>query len=197
MSGIPISISKLTDHSVARSSCFRVFEGQRTLRTQWWIRFPALSIAVDHFRLSVQTSLGFQSHYPPQQQRSQRRPRSPPLSSRPPQLRLAKNRMRMNKPHTHRGCSRSSQSPKRQPQQSTSSASSAPVTSAPSAMTFTRPLTHREQELLAHLDRLTQTLHTLRSIGSFCQIKNTSPVSSGAVFITSQARISSGHSSSA
>ena len=75
------------------------------------IRIIPLKSIYDHglFRLSApsQTLLGFQSHYPPQQRSS------PPNSSL--QISTTKNRMRMNKPHAHPGCSHSSQSPKRNP----------------------------------------------------------------------------------
>ena len=54
--------------------------------------------------------------------------------------------------------------PQAQPQQQAApSTESAQVKSAPPALTFTRPLTHREQELLAHLDRLKFFLATAPS----------------------------------
>lgn len=54
--------------------------------------------------------------------------------------------------------------PQAQPQQTAPSNESVPGKSASStALTFTRPLTHREQELLAHLDRLKFFLATAPS----------------------------------
>ena len=69
---------------------------------------------MDHFAYQPpsQTLLGFQSHYLPHSGSTRSDdPVPPPLPSRSPQPRLARNRMQMNKPYTHQGCSHSSQSP--------------------------------------------------------------------------------------
>jgi len=123
------------------------------------------SMTMDHlaYQPPSQTSLGFQSHYPPQRQHSQRRP-SPPTSS----LQISTTSVSQEQDADEQTAHPSRMQPQfplphAQPQQPASSAESAPVKSAPSAMTFTRPLTHREQELLAHLDRLKFFLATAPS----------------------------------
>lgn len=110
-----------------------------------------------------QTSLGFQPHYPPQRQSSQRRPS--PTSS----LQISTTAVSQEQDADEQTAHPSRMQPQfplpqAQPQQSAPTTESAPVKQAPSsAVTFTRPLTHREQELLAHLDRLKFFLATAPS----------------------------------
>ena len=121
------------------------------------------SMTMDHmvYQPPSQTSLAFQTHYPPQRQSSQRRPS--PTSS----LQITTTTISQEQDadeQTAHPSRMQPQFPPPQPQHSAPSTESAPQKSAPfSALTFTRPLTHREQELLAHLDRLKFFLATAPS----------------------------------
>ena len=122
------------------------------------------SMNVDHlaYQPPSQTSLGFQPHYPPQRQPSQRRPS--PTSS----LQISTTSVSQEQDADEQTAHPSRMQPQfplpqAQAQQPGPSTESGSIKSASSAMTFTRPLTHREQELLAHLDRLKFFLATAPS----------------------------------
>jgi transcription factor STE12 len=117
---------------------------------------------MDHmvYQSPSHTSLAFQTHYAPQRQPSQRRPS--PTSSL--QISTTVSQEQDADEQTAHPSRMQPQFPLpqaqlQQPGPSTESAKPAP----PSALTFTRPLTHREQELLAHLDRLKFFLATAPS----------------------------------
>ena len=123
------------------------------------------SMTMDHmvYQPPSHTSLVFQSHYPPQRQSSQRR--SSPTSSL--QISTASVSQEQDADEQTAHPSRMQPQfplPQSQPHQSAQSVDPSPVKSVPpSVLTFTRPLTHREQELLAHLDRLKFFLATAPS----------------------------------
>ena len=136
------------------------------------------SMTMDHlaYQPSSQTSLGFQPHYPPQRQLSQRRPS--PTSS----LQISTTSVSQEQDADEQTAHPSRMQPQFPPpqaqsQQSATSTESAPVKSASSAMVFTRPLTHREQELLAHLDRLKFFLATAPSRWNADEPDDTDPSS--------------------
>ena len=123
------------------------------------------SMTMDHmvYQPPSQPSLGFQPHFPPQRQSSQRRPS--PTSS----LQISTTSVSQEQDADEQTAHPSRMQPQfplpqAQPQQTAPSNESVPGKSASStALTFTRPLTHREQELLAHLDRLKFFLATAPS----------------------------------
>ena len=122
------------------------------------------SITMDHlpYQPPSQTSLGFQSHYAPQRQSSQRRPS--PTSSLQISTTSVSQEQDVDEQTAHPSRMQPQfPLPQAQPQQSVPPTESTIAKSASTAMTFTRPLTHREQELLAHLDRLKFFLATAPS----------------------------------
>jgi hypothetical protein len=173
------------------------------------------SMITDHvvYEPPSQPSLGSQPHFPPQRQSSQRRPgptSSPQISTTSDEQTAHPSRMQPQFPL-----------PQAQPQQTAPSNESVPGGPASStALAFTRRLTHREQELLAHLDGLKSFLATASSRRNAGEQDEADPsilvghpssthpalnrfllsnqeYVSCVLWVTSPARISSGHSSSA